>query len=137
MIVRDDFNQKNTLEYTSEDYITSLNRVINEKEKEIELIRNKISKYEDKKRAEEAFYRSLSPVRKFFASKSPSHHQAVEYMVHVKERLKLIDKISQRITEVEQAIDNYSEQSSDQEIVLSNSIFEELKILKEMEDSDS
>ncbi|MCJ7986005.1 hypothetical protein MUB16_21760 [Priestia sp. OVL9] len=36
------------------------------KAQEIEDIKTKISKYEEKKRAEEAWYQSLSPFRKFF-----------------------------------------------------------------------
>lgn len=103
------------------------------KEQEINELKNKITKYEEKRRAEDAFYQSLSPVRKFFASRPPSHHQAVEYMVHVKNRLKQIDALKQRIYEINIAI-RLCEEKTDKEIELSSSITEDIMKLKKEEE---
>jgi acetyl-CoA carboxylase alpha subunit len=104
------------------------------KEQEVNEIKSKINKYEDKRRAEEAFYQSLSPLRKFFASRPPSHHQAVEYIVHVKERLKQIDIIKQRIYELDQVIEWCEERSFEKEIELSSIIIEEIMKYRKVED---
>jgi acetyl-CoA carboxylase alpha subunit len=94
---------------------------------EIENLKDKITKYEKKKRAEAAFYQSLSPVRKFFASRPPSHHQAVEYIVHVKERLKQIEKTKQRISEIDIVKKQLEEDGEKSEIILQSALVEELQ----------
>jgi hypothetical protein len=75
----------------------------------------------------------LSPVRKFFASRPPSHHQAVEYIVHVKDRLKQIDSLKQRIYEINLAIRLCDETNKD-ELELSSVITEEIIKLKKEEE---
>lgn len=132
MIVRDEFNRH--LNISSEELIMMLQNIKRIKEQEINEIKTKINKYEEKRRAEEAFYQSLSPVRKFFASRPPSHHQAVEYIVHVKERLKQIDRIKRRIYELEQVIDRCKERSNEKEIELSSMMIEEIMNYKKAED---
>ncbi len=124
MIVRDELNRR--LNFPSDEIIKILQDIILIKNQEMKELKNKIKKYEEKKRAEETFYRSLSPVRKFFASRPPSHHQAVEYMVHVKERLKQIDTIKQRVLELEHAIQWCKERLTEKEIELSSAITEEI-----------
>jgi acetyl-CoA carboxylase alpha subunit len=134
MIVRDELNQNISIQISSTEIITVLQFIKVKKEQEIEQIKNKITKYEQKKRAQEAFYQSLSPVRRFFASRPPSHHQAVEYIVHVKERLNQIDKIKQRIFEVDHVMQHFKEESFKNEIILSSSIIEEIKMYRKTED---
>ncbi|UOQ45958.1 hypothetical protein MUN89_08560 [Halobacillus salinarum] len=134
MIVRDEFNQSNRLEVSPKKFIKVLQKLRNQKEQTIEEIRSKISKYEEKKNAEQAFYQSLSPVRKFFASRPPSHHQAVEYMVHVKERLKQIDFISQSISELDTTLEGIDEGEEQQELILSSSLIDEIREYKETGD---
>ncbi|RBW69786.1 hypothetical protein [Bacillus taeanensis] len=122
------------LQIPSETLIEMLERIKQQKEQEIEHIKQKINKYQQKKSAEEALYQSMSPLRKFFTGRPASHHQAVEYIVHVKERLKLIEKIKQRITELDHILTTLRTNLSENEIVLSNAVIDELKQLREMEE---
>jgi acetyl-CoA carboxylase alpha subunit len=128
MDVRDEFNQSN-IKVPSAELIAMLIRLKTKKEQEIEEIKTKILRYEKERRAEEAFYQSLSSFRKIFTGRPPSHHLAVEYMVHVKKRLKLIDDIKQRTLELDEAIDLVEGNPTMSEIVLSRSIFDELMVL--------
>lgn len=131
MIVRDELNR--LFHFSSIEILSMLHQLLFFKEQEINELKNKITKYEEKRRAEDAFYQSLSPVRKFFASRPPSHHQAVEYMVHVKNRLKQIDALKQRIYEINIAI-RLCEEKTDKEIELSSSITEDIMKLKKEEE---
>ncbi|TCP30026.1 hypothetical protein EV207_107121 [Scopulibacillus darangshiensis] len=110
-----------------------LQRIKNKTEQEIENIKSKISKYEEKKRAEAALYQSLTPFKKLFAGRPPSHHQAVEYMFFVKERFKKIDKLKKRIDDIEGVIQLLGESKTDK-IVLSSALIKEIKAFKEMEE---
>jgi acetyl-CoA carboxylase alpha subunit len=132
MIVRDELNRH--LSISSDEIIMMLKNIKIIKVQEVNEIKSKINKYEDKRRAEEAFYQSLSPLRKFFASRPPSHHQAVEYIVHVKERLKQIDIIKQRIYKLDQVIEWCDERSFEKEIELSSIIIEEIMKYRKVED---
>ena len=131
MIVRDELNR--LFHFSSIEIISVLQRLLFYKEQEVNELKNKIAKYEEKRRAEDTFYQSLSPVRKFFASRPPSHHQAVEYMVHVKNRLKQIDALKQRIYEINIAI-RLCEENDDKEIELSSVITEDIMKLKKEEE---
>jgi hypothetical protein len=124
MEFRDELNRH--LNISSEEIIMILQNIKIINEQEVKEIKSKINRYEDKRRAEEAFYQSLSPVRKFFASRPPSHHQAVEYIVHVKERLKQIDRIKLRIFELDQVIERCKERTFEKEIELSSLMVEEI-----------
>ncbi|MBZ5749534.1 MULTISPECIES: hypothetical protein [Metabacillus] len=124
MEFRDELNRH--LNISSEEIIMILQNIKIINEQEVKEIKSKINRYEDKRRAEEAFYQSLSPVRKFFASRPPSHHQAVEYIVHVKERLKQIDRIKLRIFELDQVIERCKERTFEKEIELSSLMVEEM-----------
>jgi acetyl-CoA carboxylase alpha subunit len=132
MIVRDELNRYFNI--SSEEIIKMLQNIKIIKEQEVNEIKIKITRYEEKRRAEEAFYQSLSPVRKFFASRPPSHHQAVEYIVHVKERLKQIDSIKQRIYEIDHVIEECKERAFDKEIELSSVMIEEIMKYRKVED---
>ncbi|KOP74798.1 hypothetical protein AMS61_10795 [Bacillus sp. FJAT-21351] len=101
------------------------------KAQEIEDIKTKISKYEEKKRAEEAWYQSLSPFRKFFTGRPLSQHQAVEYMVYVKERFKKIDHLKAQMRELHEVLELIkAENEETREITLSPAIVQEIKRLK-------
>ncbi|WP_141603738.1 hypothetical protein [Terrilactibacillus laevilacticus] len=94
---------------------------------EIEDIKNKISQYQNKKKAEEAFYHSLSPLRRFFASRPPSHHLAVEYIVQVKERKKQIDGLNQQVLELDRALKLLRKRSSLNNVEFSSKIDQEIR----------
>lgn len=97
-----------------------------EMEKSIEDIKEKINKFEQKKIAEENMYQSMSPLKRFFTGRSPSHHQAVEYMVQVKERTKRIEAIKNEIRELDFFINQLNLETTT-ELVLPTEIFEEIK----------
>lgn len=132
MIVRDELNRY--FHFSSSEITSILQRILLTKEQEIHELKNKITKYEEKRRAEDAFYQSLSPVRKFFASRPPSHHQAVEYIVHVKDRLKQIDTLKQRIYEINMVIRQCEEVMSGEELELSSVITEDIIKQKKVEE---
>jgi acetyl-CoA carboxylase alpha subunit len=131
MIVRDELNR--LFHFSSTEIIRLLHQILFYKEQEVNELKSKITKYEEKRRAEDTFYQSLSPVRKFFASRPPSHHQAVEYMVHVKNRLKQIEVLKQRIYEINIAIRLCAE-NNDEEIELTSAITEDIMKLKKEEE---
>jgi acetyl-CoA carboxylase alpha subunit len=132
MIVRDELNRY--FHFSSSEIMSILQEISLTKEQEIHELKNKITKYEEKRRAEDAFYQSLSPVRKFFASRPPSHHQAVEYIVHVKDRLKQIDTLKQRIYEINMAIRQCDELTNGDELELSSVITEDIIKQKKVEE---
>ncbi|MDO7907971.1 hypothetical protein Q5741_16285 [Paenibacillus sp. JX-17] len=104
------------------------------KEEDIETLKNKINRYEQKRRAEEALYQSMSPFRRLFAGRPASHHQAVEYMVHVKERFKKIDKIKSRIRELDHILDLLrTKDHPNRELLLSPELIREIRLLRERE----
>ncbi|PFA68068.1 hypothetical protein CN378_08125 [Bacillus sp. AFS015802] len=124
MKIRDELNR--TLDYACDELTDILQDIKSHREHEMDELKHKIKRYEDKKRAEETFYRSLSPVRKFFASRPPSHHQAVEYMVHVKDRLKQINVIKDRIRQIDQVIALCRDHSSEEEVEVTSMMTEEI-----------
>ncbi len=132
MIVRDDLNRY--FHFSSSEFTSILQQILFTKEQEIYELKNKITRYEEKRRAEDAFYQSLSPIRKFFTSRPPSHHQAVEYIVHVKDRLKQIDTLKQRIYEINMAIRQCDEMTSGDELELSSVITEDIIKQKKVEE---
>lgn len=127
MIVMDEFYQRAAFRFSSEELIMMLQEIKNNKEKEIEMLKDKIRKYEQKKRAHEVWYQSLSPVRKFFAGRPPSHHQAVEYIVNVKERFAHIEQIRAKKIEIEKVIHVLQNDPEKERVVLANFIIEEIK----------
>lgn len=131
MIIRDELDP--SFDFASKEIISILHIIKVEKQQLLEDIKKKINNYEQKKKAGEAYYQSLSTVRKFFASRPPSHHQAVEYIVHVKERIKRIDRINRQLFEIEHTLTRLSEDSQD-ELVLSSTLIDEIKKYMKMED---
>lgn len=124
LIIRDELNRE--LDFSCEELIEVLQERKEHNEMEVNALKDKIKNYEDKKTAEQAFYRSLSPVRKFFAGRPPSHHQAVEYIVHVKDRLKQINVIKQRIKQIDRIIAVCKDHPSEKEVEVSSVITEEI-----------
>lgn len=131
MIVMDEFYQHAALQLSSEKLLLVLQEIKNSKAKEIDVLKDKIRKYEQKKRAHEVWYQSLSPVRKFFAGRPPSHHQAVEYIVNVKERFASIEQIKSKIIEIEKVIHMLQTEPDMEQIILANFIIEEIKVWNE------
>ncbi|MFD2616464.1 hypothetical protein [Terrilactibacillus laevilacticus] len=115
-------------------HLALLEHIKMSKKQEIEDIKNKISQYQNKKKAEEAFYNTLSPIRKFFAGRPPCHHLAVEHIVHVKERSKQIDALNQQILELDRAIKLLSNGASLNHIEFSSKIDEEIRLYTKSED---
>ncbi|MGE7907122.1 hypothetical protein ACQKNS_22245 [Peribacillus sp. NPDC094092] len=91
-------------EISSEELLKGLLFYKSKQESEIEAIKGKIHKYEQKRRAEEAWYQSLSPFKRFFTGRAPSHHQAVEHLANVKDRYKKIEMIKQKVALLNQVI---------------------------------
>ncbi len=133
MIIIDEVNEANNFQINSKDIIEALTSIKCKKEAEIRMIKGKIDKYEQKRRSEDAMYQSLSPIKKLFTSRAPSHHQAVEYMVYVKERFNSIEKIKQSIAILDRLISLVHSETSNEEIFLSGLLIEEIKAWKEAE----
>lgn len=103
----------------------SLMMLLEVKQKEIQSLRDRILQFEQKSRAEDAFYQSLSPLRKFFTSRAPSHHKAVEYMVNVKDRMKKIESLKIQCIEINRLLEQLNPTVPDQ-LDISHSILEDL-----------
>ncbi len=105
-----------------------LHTLLNKKEDEISTLRERIIKFEQKVRAQDAFYQSLSPIRKLFTGRAPSHHQAVEYMVNVKDRMRKIETLKLHVNEITHHLEHLEKAVPDT-IELSHSILEDLSPL--------
>ncbi|MHA6534754.1 hypothetical protein [Paenibacillus sp. BAC0078] len=130
MIIVDEVYQNVVYRLSTEEIIQLIERLKAKKEEEIEAIKDKINKYEQKRQAEEAMYQSLSPIRKWFAGHPASHHTAVEYIVHVKDRFKQIDSIKRSIQELNQVLLLMSTHPATEEIPLSPEIIREIKSIR-------
>ncbi|MNO19749.1 hypothetical protein D3C76_94860 [compost metagenome] len=133
MIIVDEVYQNVVYRLSTEEIKHLIERLKVRKEEEIEGIKDKINKYEQKRRAEEAMYQSLSPIRKWFAGHPASHHTAVEYIVHVKDRFKQIDSIKRNIQELDQVLMLLDTHPATEEIPLSPEIIREIKFIRGME----
>lgn len=134
MKIFDEWDPTNPYDISSKELLNILENMKDQQEAEINKIKDKIHQYEQKKKSEEAFYRSLSPLRRFFTGRAPNHHQAVEHIVHVKERMKKISKIKQRMSDLNNAIQQLKQTPRKQELSFSSPEFEEIKRLNEMEE---
>jgi hypothetical protein len=134
MEILDEFYLNPVFHFSCEELIKVLQELKINKEQEIELLKEKIKKYEQKRRSHEVWYQSLSPVRRFFAGRPPSHHQAVEYIVNVKERFQMIEQIKSRINEINKMIDQLRAEPGKEKIILANVIINDIKEWKEKED---
>ena len=135
MILIDETNQANVFQIGDEKLIEALNILKRNKEEEIRMLRGKIVEYEEKRRTEDALYRSLSPIKKLFTSRAPIHHQAVEYMVYVKDRFKTIEKLKQKIIILDKQISVVHSKTNTDDLLLSGLLMEEIKAWKEARDS--
>ncbi|MDR6999012.1 hypothetical protein [Neobacillus niacini] len=131
MDVMDELYRTLEFQIAPNDLINALLEIKIYKEKEMALLKEKIIKFEEKRRTYEAWYQSLPAFKKFFTGRPPSHHQAVEYLVNVKQRLSQIEEIKKKMAELERII-NLVKNEEKQAIVLSHSVIEELKNYKEM-----
>ncbi|MCQ6280463.1 hypothetical protein [Bacillus sp. EB600] len=133
MIVVDEFYNQIVFQFSSEQLVEILQDIKIHKQKEINILKDKIKKFEQTRRAHEVWYQSLSPMRKFFTGRPPSHHQAVEYIVNVKERFSTIEKINNRISQLDETISLVEADQEIKQVVLSPFIIEEIKAWKEKE----
>ncbi|MEK4067731.1 hypothetical protein [Peribacillus sp. FSL R5-0717] len=122
----DDLYSRVVIEIPSEEVIKGLLFHKSKQESEIESIKGKIHKYEQKRRAEEAWYQSLSPFKRFFTGRAPSHHQAVEHLVNVKDRYKQIEKIKQRVALLNEVIGLLEAEPKKREMNLPSDIIKEI-----------
>lgn len=136
MNIVDEYYQNIIFQISSEQLVLVLREIMISKEKEIDLLKDKIKKFEEKRRAHEVWYQSLSPLRKLFAGRPPSHHQAVEYFVNVKERFQHIEQIKGRIKEIDRLIQSLQNDLEKAEFILPNAIIEELRNWKVKEDRE-
>lgn len=134
MVVVDEVYNQIVFQFSSEQLVKILQDIKIHKEKEINDLKEKIKKFEHTRRAHEVWYQSLSPVRKFFAGRPPSHHQAVEYIVNVKERFNNIEKIKILVSQLDQVISLIKNDPEMEQIVLSTFMIDDIKTWKEKED---
>ncbi|KAA8783523.1 hypothetical protein EC604_06650 [Paenibacillus amylolyticus] len=136
MLVIDEVYHHTALQISSSDLLYLIERLKVKKENEIETLKQKIEQFEQKRRAEEVAYQSLSPVRKWFAGRPASHHQAVEYMVQVKERFRKMEQIRRRIRDLDLIMGRIqlASHNRQEEIELSPETIREIRQLSETED---
>ncbi|MEC0128676.1 hypothetical protein [Paenibacillus pabuli] len=135
MLVIDEVYHHTALQISSSDLLYLIQQLKVKKENEIETLKHKIEQFEQKKRAEEVAYQSLSTVRKWFAGRPASHHQAVEYMVQVKERFRKMEQIRRRIRELDRIAERIVHPDSIErdEIELTPETIREIRQLRETE----
>jgi hypothetical protein len=126
MEIRDSLHHELVGEIDSSAFVGLLQVILQRKEDEVNLLREKIIKYEQKSRAEDVFYQSLSPIRKLFASRPPTHHRAVEYMVNVKDRMKKIESLKQQANELRE-LASWLEEHLPEHLTLSQSILDDIR----------
>lgn len=136
MKVIDELYNSVVFHMTTDELVRILEDIKNKKELEIEMLKFKINQFEMKKRVEEAYYQSLSPFKKIFAGRPPSHHQAVEYLVNVKNRFAEIEVIKQSIVTLNRIISKVQMELEKEEIILSPGVLEEIRKWKETEDNN-
>jgi len=133
MLILDELYNTVVFEVSSDEVIRILKEIKNKKEIDIDLLKYKIHMFEKKKRIEEAYYQSLSTFRKIFTGRPPGHHQAVEYLVNVKERFNEIEMIKQNIITLNSILSLLEAEPNKREIVLSPSLIEEIRKWQETE----
>ncbi|MFJ7754219.1 hypothetical protein ACQKGI_17550 [Peribacillus muralis] len=122
----DDVYYRTVLELSSEDALKDLRFIKSKQKSEIDSIKSKIHKYEQKRSAEEAWYQSLSPLKRFFTGHPPSHHKAVEHLVNVKDRYKKIEMIKRKIAFLDEVIGILEEEPEKREMHLPADIIKEM-----------
>ncbi|WP_416298243.1 hypothetical protein ACM7Q1_13090 [Paenibacillus illinoisensis] len=136
MLVIDEVYHHTALQISSSDLLYLIEQLKVKKENEIETLKHKIEQFEQKKRAEEVAYQSMSTVRKWFAGRPASHHQAVEYMVQVKERFRKMEQIRRHIRELDRIMEQIEHPHIKEkgEIELPPDMIREIRQLSETED---
>lgn len=127
MDVVDEFYHAIIFSFTSEEIVKILQELKIQKENEIVLLKEKIIKYEEKRRTHEAWYQSLPTFKKIFSARPPSHHQAVEYLVNVKQRLSNIEEIKNRVVELDRIIESVEIEPGKEQIILPHKIVDDIK----------
>ncbi|KQU23326.1 hypothetical protein ASG65_03080 [Bacillus sp. Leaf13] len=133
MMILDDLYNRVVFQISLEEVMKVLQGIKSKQESEIESMKTRIHKYEQKRRAEEAWYQSLSPFKRFFTGRAPSHHQAVEHLVNVKERYIKIESIKQKVAIINEAIRLLEADPEKREIILPPTIIEEIKAWRKVE----
>ncbi|KON67428.1 hypothetical protein AKG34_00210 [Peribacillus butanolivorans] len=133
MMILDDLYNRVVFQISLEEVMKVLQGIKSKQESEIESMKTRIHKYEQKRRAEEAWYQSLSPFKRFFTGRAPSHHQAVEHLVNVKERYIKIESIKQKVAIINEAIRLLEADPEKREIILPPTIIEEIKAWRKAE----
>ncbi|MBK5482442.1 MULTISPECIES: hypothetical protein [unclassified Peribacillus] len=133
MVVLDDLYNRVVFQISLEEVMKVLQGIKSKQESEIESMKNRIHKYEQKRRAEEAWYQSLSPFKRFFTGRAPSHHQAVEHLVNVKERYIKIESIKQKVAIINEAMGLLEADPEKREIILPPTIIEDIKAWRKVE----
>ncbi|MCK1994142.1 hypothetical protein GW626_02060 [Peribacillus muralis] len=126
MEIIDDVYNRVVDEMSIEDAIKGLLFIKSKQESEIESIKYKIHKYEKKRSAEEAWYQSLSPLKRFFTGHAPSHHKAVEHLVNVKDRYIKIETIKRKIASLDEIISILEADPEKRELHLPSGIIKEM-----------
>lgn len=134
MDVLDDLYHRTAFHISADKLILIIQSLTAKKQDEIEYFKDKIARYEQKRRKEEAAYQSLSPLRRLFTGRPPSHHQAVEYMVYVKEPFKKIEKVKREIQDLKRVLERIQQNPASREIVLSHRLIDELASWVESEE---
>lgn len=127
MMIIDELYNTVVLHISSNELVGILEEMKRKKENTIQLLKFKINKFEIKKRKEEAYYQSLSVFKKMFIGRPPSHHQAVEYLVNVKDRFIQIEGIRQSLVSLDQVIVNAQTIDEQGELRLPHIIVEEIR----------
>ncbi|MEJ9232420.1 hypothetical protein LAV79_23805 [Peribacillus butanolivorans] len=133
-VILDDLYNRVVFQISLEEVMKVLQGIKSKQESEIESMKTRIHKYEQKRRAEEAWYQSLSPFKRFFTGRAPSHHQAVEHLVNVKERYIKIESIKQKVAIINAAIRLLEVDPEKHEIILPPTIIEEIKAWRKVEE---
>ncbi|MFE4351741.1 hypothetical protein [Peribacillus butanolivorans] len=133
MMILDDLYNRVVFQISLEEVMKVLQGIKSKQESEIESMKTRIHKYEQKRRAEEAWYQSLSPFKRFFTGRAPSHHQAVEHLVNVKKRYIKIESIKQKVAIINEAIRLLEADPEKREIILPPTIIEEIKAWRKVE----
>lgn len=133
VMILDDLYNRVIFQISLEEVMKVLQGIKSKQESEIESMKTRIHKYEQKRRAEEAWYQSLSPFKRFFTGRAPSHHQAVEHLVNVKERYIKIESIKQKVAIINEAIRLLEADPEKREIALPPTIIEEIKDWRKVE----
>ncbi|MFI8493581.1 hypothetical protein ACIGC1_11790 [Peribacillus butanolivorans] len=133
MVVLDDLYNRVVFQISLEEVMKVLQGIKSKQESEIESMKTRIHKYEQKRRAEEAWYQSLSPFKRFFTGRAPSHHQAVEHLVNVKERYIKIESIKQKVAIINEAMGLLEADPEKREIILPPTVIEDIKAWRKVE----